>query len=138
MDVLERLEHGNLDFAVMLEPVDTVKYDFLSLPEHSEWGVLMKSDCEFAQKQVVTQTELQKMPLILHQRIGLQEEIAHWAQTDLLAPNLDADVCFCPLRPSLQIKYALVWKKHAVFGRASGAFLDAVRTGSASFSESAI
>lgn len=53
MDVLERLDHGNLDFAVMLEPVDTVKYDFLSLPERSEWGVLMKSDYEFSSAETV-------------------------------------------------------------------------------------
>lgn len=80
MDVLERLDHENLDFAVMLEPVDTVKYDFLSLPERSEWGGLMKSDYEFAKKQVVTRTELEKMPLILHQRIGLQEETGGWCE----------------------------------------------------------
>lgn len=38
MDVAERLDHGSLDFAVMLEPVDNIKYDFLSLPDGSEWG----------------------------------------------------------------------------------------------------
>ena len=37
----------------MLEPVDTVKYDFLSLPERSEWGVLMKSDYEFSSAETV-------------------------------------------------------------------------------------
>ena len=43
MDVLERLDHENLDFAVMLEPVDTVKYDYLL-----GMGGVMKSDYEFA------------------------------------------------------------------------------------------
>lgn len=41
VDVAERLEHGSLDFAVMLEPVDNIKYDFLTLPDCSEWGILM-------------------------------------------------------------------------------------------------
>ncbi len=163
-DVLERLDHGNLDFAVMLEPVDTVKYDFLSLRDCSEWGLLMKSDCKLAQSESVTGEELRQVPLILHQRIGLQEEIAHWAQAnveqlniaatynvvhgspvafvrhdlgyflttrDLLAPRLDASVCFRPLEPPLRTSYALVWKKHAVFGKAAQAFLEAVRGESA-------
>lgn len=36
-DVCERLEHGSLDFAILLEPVDSVKYDYISLPDGSEW-----------------------------------------------------------------------------------------------------
>ena len=42
VDVAERLNHGSLDFAVMLEPIDNIKYNFASLPERSEWGILMK------------------------------------------------------------------------------------------------
>ena len=83
VDVLERLNHGTLDFAVMLEPVDQVKYDFLSLPDDSEWGILMKKEDVPAGQYVVTKEELQNLPLIMHQRLGLQQEIAHWAETDL-------------------------------------------------------
>ena len=43
-DVTERLEHGNLDFASLLQPIDTVKYEYLPLPDTSIWGVLMKKD----------------------------------------------------------------------------------------------
>lgn len=87
VEVSERLDHGNLDFAVMLEPVDQVKYDFLSLPVYSEWGVLMRKNDPLAAGNSVTKELLKKLPLIMHQRIGLQEEIAHWAETDL--ENLD-------------------------------------------------
>ena len=83
MDVAERLDHGSLDFAVMLEPVDNVKYDFLSLPDRSEWGILMKKNDPLADKNCITEDDIKKMPLIMHQRIGLQNEIAHWAGTDL-------------------------------------------------------
>ncbi len=57
-DVLERLDHGNLDFAIMLEPVDTVKYDFISLSGGSEWGLLMESGCELAGERAVCREEL--------------------------------------------------------------------------------
>ena len=78
-DVAERLEHGSLDFAIMLEPIDNVKYDFLSLPDSSEWGILAKSDDPLAKKKYVTQEDIKNLPLILHRRIGLQNQIAHWA-----------------------------------------------------------
>ena len=83
MDVAERLDHGSLDFAVMLEPVDNIKYDFLSLPDRSEWGILMKKNDPLADKNCITEDDIKKMPLIMHQRIGLQNEIAHWAGIDL-------------------------------------------------------
>ena len=152
----ERLDHGSLDFAVMLEPVDPVKYDFYSLNDHSEWGILMKSDDPLSNHRAITKELLRTLPLIMHQRIGLQNEIAHWAGLDLedlniaatynvvhgspipfveqglgyfltpkelLAPILPSNVCFLPLAPTLPTRLALVWKKHAVFSKAAGAFI---------------
>lgn len=82
VDVSERLNHGSLDFAVMLEPVDNIKYDFISLPDSSQWGILMKKSDPLAAKNVLTKEDIKELPLIMHQRIGLQNEIAHWAGTD--------------------------------------------------------
>ncbi len=157
VDVSERLNHGSLDFAVMLEPVDNVKYEFLSLEESSEWGILMKKDDSLAVKKAISREDVVKIPLIMHQRIGLQNEIAHWAGVDiehmniaatynvvhgspvpfvqqglgyflttrdLLAPTLDPEVCFRPLNPGLPTRLALVWKKHAMFSKAAGMFLN--------------
>ena len=90
LDVSERLEHGSLDFAVMLEPVDNIKYDFLSLPDCSEWGVLMKKNDLLASRQFVTKEDIKTIPLIMHQRIGLQNEIAHWAGTNSENLNIAA------------------------------------------------
>ena len=90
VEVSERLDHGSLDFAVMLEPVDNTKYDFISLSDHSEWGVLMKSDDALATKNYVTQKDIKRIPLIMHRRAGLQNEIAHWAETDLENLNIAA------------------------------------------------
>lgn len=88
VDVSERLNHGSLDFAVMLEPIDNIKYDFLSLPDRSEWGILMKKSDPLALKKVLTKADVKRIPLIMHQRIGLQNEIAHWAGTDLENLNI--------------------------------------------------
>ena len=41
---------------------------------------------------------------------------------DLLPSKLDETVCFCPLDPPLEIHYALIWKRYAVFSKAAEAF----------------
>ncbi len=102
VEVSERLNHGTLDFAVMLEPVDDVRYDYLPLPDCSEWGILCKKTDKLAKKGYVTKKDIKTIPLIMHQRAGLQKEI----------------ICFLPLKPQLQTKLVLVWKKNAITGRA--------------------
>lgn len=89
-DVSERLNHGSLDFAVMLEPVDNIKYEFVSLPDCSQWGVLMNKSDALAVKKALTNEDIKSIPLIMHQRIGLQNEIAHWAGTSTESLNIAA------------------------------------------------
>lgn len=82
-EVTERLDHGSLDFAVLLEPVDAVKYDYVSLGDRARWGLIMPGNCELAMKPAVKREDLCEVPLIMHKRVGLQRTIEHWAQTDL-------------------------------------------------------
>ena len=82
-DVTERLDHGSLDLAVLLTPVDTTKYEYLPLPDSARWGLLLPESCALANKTVVGREDILAVPLILHHRIGLQREIAHWAQTEI-------------------------------------------------------
>lgn len=89
-DVTERLDHGSLDFAVLLEPVDTAKYEYLSLRETARWGILLPESSSLAEKPAVERADLLGIPLILHHRIGLQQEIAHWAQTEIEHLNVAA------------------------------------------------
>ena len=159
-DVLERLEHGSLDFAVFLQPIDTMKYEYCALPESSRWGLLMPADCPLAQKDCVRKDDLPTVPLIFHRRAGLQRLISRWAETevenlniaatynvingsperfvqsglgcflttaDLLPSRLDESLCFRPLEPPLETRYALIWKRYAVFSKAAALFLDACR-----------
>ena len=81
-DVIERLDHGSLDFAVLLEPVDAVKYEYLSLGDSARWGLLMPSECALAQKPAVGREDFCAAPLVFHRREGLQIEIARWAGTE--------------------------------------------------------
>ena len=76
IDVLERLEHGSIDFAVFLEPIDISEYNYISLPESSRWGVLMPSDCKLAENDFIEKKDILKIPLIFHRRAGLQQLIS--------------------------------------------------------------
>ena len=87
-DVLERLEHGSLDFAVCLEPVDAMRYEYITLPESAHWGVLMMADDPHAAKDCVQQADLADMPLIFHRRAGLQRLITRWAGQEIGALNI--------------------------------------------------
>ena len=161
-DILEKLDHGSIDFAVLLMPVDDVKYESFPLADSFRWGVIVPADHKQAQKAVVTKEDLRALPLVMHRREGLQREVASWANTDPelldisamynvvdgdpaafvrsgfgcflttedhLASVCDPDVCFRPLDPPLLVHHALVWKRHAIFGKAASGFLAQIRQG---------
>lgn len=90
IDVLERLEHGSIDFSIFLEPIDISEYDYIPLPESSRWGLLMPSDCKLAENDSVEKNNLLEIPLIIHRRAGLQQLISHWADTDIENFNIAA------------------------------------------------
>lgn len=90
IDVSERLEHGSIDFAIFLEPIDISEFDYIPLPESSRWGLLMPSACELARKKYVEKKDLLETPLIFHRRAGLQQLISHWADTDIKDFNIAA------------------------------------------------
>lgn len=89
-DVTQRLDHGSLDFAILLKPVDTMKYEYFSLQNRSYWGLLMPKNCDLAEKAFIEKEDLCRVPLIFHSRIGLQREITHWAQTSIEQMNIVA------------------------------------------------
>lgn len=90
VEVTERLDHGSLDLAVLLEPADTAKYEYISLSDAASWGLLMPSSCALARKPAVEREDLLSIPLIVHCRAGLQREIEHWAQADIGQMNIAA------------------------------------------------
>lgn len=106
-DVMERLDHGSLDFAVLLTPVNTLNYDYILLPDRSQWGLLMNADSPLAEKSAIFKQDLRTIPLILHQRVGLQHEIAHWAETDIEQLQIAATYNVVQGDPATFVRYGL-------------------------------
>ena len=105
--LMEKLDHGTLDFGILIEPVDISKYDHLPLKETDEWGLLMKKDCTLASKKFIQRENIKNIPLILPQRRGLQRELSAWSRIDVEDMNLIATFDILFNNPSLLIKNGL-------------------------------
>lgn len=63
-DITEKLDKGLLDFGILIQPVDLIKYDNLPLPEKDIWGVVMRKDSPLALKESITLEDLKDIPLL--------------------------------------------------------------------------
>ena len=61
--VMERLDKGILDFAVIVEMPDLKKYSVLEFPETDKWVVLLRRDHPLAAKEAITVEDLIGIPL---------------------------------------------------------------------------
>ena len=81
-NLLEGIDQGSVDLALVLEPVDTTKYEFLRLPQKERWGVLVNGSHPFAGRDSVNITELPDQPLMLPDRASSRKEILNWMGCD--------------------------------------------------------
>lgn len=66
--VEEKLAHGLIDFALMIEPFNTEHYHFIRLPETMRVGIVTRDDSPWAQKDGITPDDLNEMPLLVSSR----------------------------------------------------------------------
>jgi len=81
--IKERLDKGLLDVAILLQPVDTEKYQTLTLPRRERWGLLVSSSSSLARQASISPTDLVRTPLILSGRHEVQDMLSHWAQAPI-------------------------------------------------------
>ena len=81
-DVTERLDKGILDFGILIQPVDLMKYNTIELPEKVVWGGVMRKDSPLAEKKSITRQDLPGLPLIcsrqVEQRFSVKNEYSSW------------------------------------------------------------
>ncbi len=81
-NIKDRLDKGLVDVGLLLEPVDTVKYDFVRLSQKETWGILMRDDHPLAERQTITPEEIVAYPLILPLRERVRNEILNWIKRE--------------------------------------------------------
>jgi DNA-binding transcriptional LysR family regulator len=77
-DIREKLDKGNIDIGILLEPIETAKYEYIRLPFEEKWGILMRREDPLAQKNSINLQDILGLPLITPRREIVQNEIASW------------------------------------------------------------
>ena len=152
-DVLEKLDKGLIDFAILFEPSDFKKYNHIKLPVYNNWGLLMKKDNPLAKLEYIKPKNLLNIPLIFSKQALDNNELTGWFGYNVEKLNIVAtynliynasffveenfgsaltldnlvnnpNLCFKPLAPNLKSNLVMAWKKYQVFSKASQIFLD--------------
>lgn len=66
--VEERLERGLLDFALVIEPVNLEKYEWIRMPDANRVGLAVSADGPWGTLEVATPADIAKMPLLVSSR----------------------------------------------------------------------
>ena len=64
-DVLEHLEKGLIDFGIVFTPVDDKRHSAIKIPIKDQWGILMRKDSPLAEKESISPSDLEDLPLIV-------------------------------------------------------------------------
>ena len=89
-NIKEMLERGLLDLGLVLEPVDTAKFEYVRLPQKETWGLLLRKDHKLAEKETLTVEEIRQYPLIMPGRENAKNEVLHWLQCEESHLNIPA------------------------------------------------
>ena len=103
--IIDRLDRGLLDFAVLAERPDFQKYRAIAFPEADVWGALMPADSPLAEKESLTVDDLVGVPLLCSEQ-GWRGEIAAWCEGRIHELQLDGS-CRLPYNPSLFVREGL-------------------------------
>ena len=88
--ITEKLDHGLIDFGLLVEPVDISKYEYLRLPVKDTWGVLMRHDSPLAVKDHILAEDLWEKPLLVSHQIYDSSELSSWFQRDIRKLHITA------------------------------------------------
>ena len=88
--VEERLERGLLDFALLIEPVNLDKYEWLRMPELDRVGVAVSAKSKWAELKAATPADVRQMSLLVSSRTSNKAiDLEAWSQGAFAAEDLD-------------------------------------------------
>ena len=80
--IYDRMNRGLSDVGLFMEPVNTEGLDYIRIPGSDHWVVGMRPDDPLAEKETITKKDLLGKPLILPERLGVQDELLNWFGRD--------------------------------------------------------
>lgn len=89
-DVAERIEKGLLDFGLFIGSMDLKKYDYLKLPMHDTWGLLLRKEDPLAEHNYITPEDLSGIPILCSRQALIRNELSGWLGYDFENLNVVA------------------------------------------------
>lgn len=154
-DLLDQLDSGLIDVALIFTDYDHSQYQGIRLPNDDKLGLLMRKDSPLAEKDVVSFSDLKGLPLIIPRAAGeLLSSDPTLADLNIVTVyNLiynaslfvedgvgyaigfnglvnvtgDSSLSFRPLENQLSQAGTVIWKKYEVFTPAVNLFLERLR-----------
>lgn len=78
-DIKERLDHGLLDFGVVIDPADTYKYAYRRIPGENRWGLLIPISDPLAAQTAISPETIRGQALIVSEREPVVKMLTDWA-----------------------------------------------------------
>ena len=91
LQVAERLDRGLLDFAVIVEPPNLQKYNYIELPMADTWGVVMRRDCPLTKKRSISADDLIGYDLISSPQ-SIEADFPRWCGEKLDELNITGTI----------------------------------------------
>ena len=155
-DLMDELDNGLIDFALIFTEFDREKYRSIQLPAADRFGVLMRRDAPLASKAEIRMEDLAEVPLMISRASqSYWESVAETRNLNIIGTyNLlfnasllvesgaccalgfeklinttgDSPLCFRPLAGQKKTTGALIWKKYQTFSPAVQLFIDQIRS----------
>lgn len=89
--VTERLDKGLFDFAMIVEPPNLSKYNYIEVPEENIWGIVMQQKSPLAQKDKIHVEDLFGLHLICSEQ-SMREDIPRWCGEKVDSLNFSGSV----------------------------------------------
>lgn len=154
-DLMDELDNGLIDFALIFTEFDHERFRSIQLPAADRFGVLMRRDDPLASKAEIRMADLSEVPLMISRASqSYWEGVAETKSMKIIGTyNLiynasllvesgaccalnfetlinttgESPLCFKPLVGQKKTACALIWKKYRTFSPAVQLFIDLVR-----------
>ena len=77
-DILEKLDKGLLDVAILIDPATTDQYNRLALPKKEVWGLFVANEHPLADQSSISPADILTTPLICSSRKEVLEMFCTW------------------------------------------------------------
>ena len=155
-DLMDELDNGLIDFALIFTEFDREKYRSIQLPAADCFGVLMRRDAPLASKAEIRMEDLAEVSLMISRASqSYWKSVAETRRLNIIGTyNLlfnasllvesgaccalgfeklinttgESPLCFRPLAGQKKTTGALIWKKYQTFSPAVQLFIDQIRS----------